>query len=525
MNWSAAVLASGVLCVIILAVPTIVAEDESDDPMQFTDGGFTYFVRAPCEVELSKYTEPENPPSQVRIPESVVFDGASWTVVAINEHVFSSDSCGAMTKSIYIPKTVTTISSWAFSSDYIEHLEVDSANESYWSEDGVLFEKHSDVLVRYPPAKQGSSYVVSEDVIEIAAGAFLDVDVIETVSIGANVIFIGSSAFQKCEGLKEVNFIGGRLREIGASGFSGCIGLESIVMPEGLTYIGYSAFSDCKSLATVYISSTVSSIDESAFDGCTSLADFDLSPDNRNFVIENHAMYEADSNGRYKALVAFPAACGLDELTVEPVDMISPYVFSHSALKKVALPFGMTTVDSCALSGMPCLEEVVLPSTVVKIDILAFSGCTALKSIVLEDSVQIIEYGAFMGCTQLESIIIGEWVLEIGDRAFVGTAIREIFLPASLKSLGESVFESCGSLEYVQIDSTDVTATNSLDMGEGMQDVTVKCYRGALKDLGTVSGNVTFEYYGERSFPMMNLVGIGVCVIMILLILNYLRRI
>ena len=525
MDWPAASMALAVLCVVIMAVPAIAAEGESDDLTQFTDDGFTFVIQAPCEVALTRYTEPEDPPSQVRIPESVMFDGTSWTVVAIDSFAFSSDSCGDMTRSIYIPETVATISNWAFSSAYIEHLEVDSANDSYWSEDGVLFEKHSNILLRYPPAKQGSSFAVSEDVSEIASAAFLNADGIEAVSIGANVIFIGSCAFQMCENLKEVNFMGGRLREIGTSGFSGCISLESIVMPEGLTTIGYGAFSGCRSLATVYIPSTASTIEESAFDGCISIVDFDLSPDNRNFVIENHAMYEVDSNGRYKVLVAFPAACGLDELTVASVDAIGPFVFSYSALRKVTLPFGMTTVDTGALSGMPCLEEVVLPSTVVKIDVLAFSDCTALKSIVLGDSVQMIGYGAFMDCAQLETITLGEWVLEIDDSAFTGTAIKEIFLPASLKSLGRSVFESCGSLEYVQIDSTDVTATDSLNMGEGMQDVTVKCYRGALKDLGTVSGNVTFEYYGERSFPMMNLVGIGVCVLLLAGILNFLRRI
>ncbi len=523
MNWPAALMASGILCVIILAAPTIAAEGESDVPTQFTDGCFTYVIEAPGEVVLSKYTEPDDPPSQVRIPESVMFDGITWTVVAIDDLAFDSDS--ESTKSVFIPRTVTSIGDRAFSSVHIDHLEVDSASDSYRTEDGVLFENHSDNLVRYPPAKQGGSYTVSEDVSVIATGAFLDADGIETVYIGANVIFIESYAFQRCENLKGVDLSGSRLREIGEYAFGGCTDLESILMPESLATIGYGAFSDCRSLVSMYIPSAVSSIGESVFNGCTSLAEFNLSSENRRFAIVDHALYELDSSGRYKALLAFPAACGLDELTVESVDTISPYVFSYSALRKVTLPFGMTAVDPGALSGMPCLEEAVLPSTVVKIDSLAFSGCSALKSIVLGDSVQMIGYGAFSDCTQLETIAVGEGVLEIDGCAFSGTAIREIVLPASLRSLGESVFQSCGSLEYVQIDSTDVTATNSLDMGEGMQDVTVKCYRGALKDLGTVSDNVTFEYYGDRSFPMINLVGIVVCAILLLLILNYLRRI
>lgn len=123
MNWPAALMASVVFCMMILAAPAIAADGESDAPTKFTDDdGFTYTIWAPGEAVLTKYTEPDDPPSQVRIPESVMFDGAPWTVVAIDDFAFGSDSCGEMTKSIFIPRTVTDIGNWAFSSICIEDL-------------------------------------------------------------------------------------------------------------------------------------------------------------------------------------------------------------------------------------------------------------------------------------------------------------------------------------------------------------------------------------------------------------------
>ncbi len=525
MNWPAALMASGVLCMIVLAAPAIAADDESDIPEQFTYGDFTYFVEAPGEVALTRYTEPADPPSQVRIPETFVRDGVTWTVVAIEDYAFSAESCGEKTRSIYIPGSVSKIGNWSFSSMHIENLEVDSASDHYRSEDGVLFEKHSNTLVRYPPAKAGSEYAISRDVCVIASSAFSDADALHKVAIGENVIFIEYAAFQQCENLEEVSFSGSRLREVGNAAFSGCLSLSSIELPDGLTSIEKSAFSDCRSLVTIGIPSTLTSIGERAFLGCSSLTDFDLDKGNRSFVVEDHALYAVDTKGKCTTLVSFPAACEATELTIQPVDAISPYAFSYSRLTKVTVPFGMTSVSAAAFAQMYFLEEVSLPSSIAKIGSLAFNECTALKSIELGDNVQFIDYGAFMDCLQLKEVSLGQGIYHIDDSAFAFTAIESIVLPESLGELGMSVFWGCRSLSYIQIDSSDVEATGSLDIGEAEQTVTVKCYRGALNDLGMVSDNVVFDYYGERPFPLINLVGIGICALLLLGILNYLRRI
>ncbi len=96
----------------ILAAPAIAADGESDAPTQFTDDdGFTHTIWAPGEAVLTKYTEPDDPPSQVRIPESVMFDGAPWTVVKIDSFAFGE--CSAL-KSIVLGDSVQMIGYGAF---------------------------------------------------------------------------------------------------------------------------------------------------------------------------------------------------------------------------------------------------------------------------------------------------------------------------------------------------------------------------------------------------------------------------
>lgn len=516
----------GTFCIVLLLSSGSLSAEDADDPTEFTVGDFTYAVQNLGEVMLIGYTPPEaDPPSHVKIPNSVTFGGTPWTVTAIGDCAFSADVCGEETKSVFIPETVTQISNRAFESAFLENLEVDSANSSFRSKDGVLFDRLSDTLVRYPPAKADSKYVVDYYINIIAATAFRDAVHLREVTLGKYTFFIEDSAFDGCKNLAKICFDETNVRVIGESAFDGCESLGTLSLPEGLTSIGAGAFVDCKSLSSVTIPSTVTSIGAMVFDGCVSLEKIEVDGDNGKYVIRDCALYEVDADGRYRTLVCFPAACGVTELVLESVDAIMPYAFSHSELKKVVLPFGITNIDVAAMAKMTCLEDIVLPSSVSKIDVLAFSGCTALKSIVLGGNIQMIGYMAFADCVQLESVTFGQEIIEIGSRAFSGTALKSIVLPESLKTLGAEVFKGCKSLTYIQIDSADVSAAGALNMGDAGQNLTVKCYRGALKNLGDVGGNITFEYYGERPFPAINLVGIAVCVLLLLAIFNYLRRI
>lgn len=81
-------------------------------------------------------------------------------------------------------------------------------------------------------------------------------------------------------------------------------------------------------------------------------------------------------------------------------------------------------------------EKVVLPKNAVKSGI--FKRCTSLRNIVLPDGLKIIE--SFSGCTSLANVQLPETVTEIQKAAFLGCKNLELYVPASMKTIGKNAF-------------------------------------------------------------------------------------
>jgi outer membrane protein OmpA-like peptidoglycan-associated protein len=103
---------------------------------------------------------------------------------------------------ITIPSMVNTIDRNAFlDTPYLSSIEVDAANETFRSVNGVLFRLDEDELYdlyKYPQAKLGSSYTIPENVQRIGARAFANTD-LSFVNIPSTLNFIGYEAFKESE--------------------------------------------------------------------------------------------------------------------------------------------------------------------------------------------------------------------------------------------------------------------------------------------------------------------------------------
>lgn len=136
----------------------------------------------------------------------------------------------------------------------------------------------------------GKTYAVTE----IAAGAFADNKVVQTVYIGAGIQKIGKNAFCNCKALKKVVFEGSEITSIGSRAFYNCKALENInlkkltklkkipdycfygcrklkniTIPKAVTNIGKKAFYGCKNLKKVNVKSTkLKKVSKSAFNNC-----------------------------------------------------------------------------------------------------------------------------------------------------------------------------------------------------------------------------------------------------------------
>ncbi len=92
---------------------------------------------------------------------------------------------------------------------------------------------------------------------------------IEGVYIPKEILKIETAAFNNCQSLKTVYFLGKNPVEIGDSVFENCISLEKVSISPAAVSIGANAFSNCKSLKNLNVPYTVTVIGANAFSGCS----------------------------------------------------------------------------------------------------------------------------------------------------------------------------------------------------------------------------------------------------------------
>lgn len=522
-------------CLTIVLADVLPTDAETSEEKTITDGCFTFTVlQGTANVALTKYTEGQDL-AKVEIPATVTDDdGTEYTVTQISYQAFSDCK---KAKTIVIPKYVETIDSYAFTAECIERFEVDTLNNHFVADSvGVLFEmpyvNGYGNLLRFPPANPSTTYTVPNSVPQIDSGAFGMCEELTSVTIGKSVLLIGDSAFSSCKKLEEVKFLGDGPGIIGNYAFNFCENLKDFQLPSELQTIGDSAFAGCKLLTAIEIPAKVMSIGEGVFRNCTSLASFSVADGNTKYSVCNYALTVIDSQKYDRTIVAFPVACKLDDgsylteyMIPDSIENVLPYAFCGSHITKLTLSSEMLAIDGFAFAYMAELKEVIIPDSVQKIDYSAFMNCSKLETVDVGENVHQIQDMAFWGCTSLKEIILHDGLESIGDVAFANTAITSIVIPQSVTFLGNAVFSDCKYLTLIEIYSKDVYATNAFIIDSDLPSVTVKCYEGALKDIGKFSDNVVFEYYEKAPFPKMNLVGIAACLILLFFILNFLRRI
>ena len=282
---------------------------------------------------------------EVEIASSVklIDDGAFTNCVSLEE--------------IYIPSGVNEISDSAFQQcASLKSINVDTLNTSFSSDSGVLFNKNKTTLLRYPPAKNNSTYTVPQTVTLIDEMSFLSCLNLTSISLPSSLQSIESQAFWDCENLK------------------------NILIPSSVTKIGAGAFSNCYSLKSVDISKNVITLYGSAFTYCNALESINVSVDNKYYKSVDGVLY--DKAG--EVLMHYPA--------------------SKSSLS-FSIPHGVTTIESYAFA-YALLTSIDIPNSVTTIGSNAFEGCTKITSITLPDSITTMGMTVFFKWKSTQTIYV-----------------------------------------------------------------------------------------------------------------------
>lgn len=335
-------------------------------------------------------------PASVKIPETVTYNGVTFTVTKIADSAFGY--CKSM-EEISIPGTVTEV-----------------GTTSYFYRDLPFHDCTSLKKVRFEDGKQSISLGAYGSNAEYSRGLFASCP-LEEVYIGRNVIYdkydssLNSFAYH----------------------------------PE---YYGYSAFYNQPKLAKVTFSSTVTEIPEylfykniamtltdlpkvktigkSAFEGCSKLTTLNLGQD--LMTVGDRAFYNCTNVTK----LTFPDA----------ITTIGDETFYNcSSVTEVTVGSKLQSIGISAFEGCSSFTAIILPDNFTSMGASAFEDCKKLTVAKLGNSLTAVPAGAFKNCIALSEMTVPASSVSIGDQAFYNdSALAVITMNEGLRTIGNEVF-------------------------------------------------------------------------------------
>lgn len=366
-------------------------------------------------------------PASVKIPETVTYNGVTFTVTKIADRAFSY--CKYM-EEISIPGTVTEVgtTSTYYSSSYdnlpfyactsLKKVRFEDGKQSIFL--GAYYNSGSSIglglfascpleevyigrnitydnnncsysFASYPADYGYSAFynqpklakvTFSSTVTEIPAYLFYR-NVAMTLTDLPNVKTIGKSAFEGCSKLTTLNF-GQDLMTVDDRAFYNCTNVTKLTFPDAITTIGDEAFYNCSSITEVTVGSKLQSIGASAFQKCGSFTAI-LLPD--NFTTMGASAFEgckkltvAKLGNSLRAVPAraFKNCIALSEMTVPAtsVSMGDQAFYNDSVLAVITMNDGLKTIGNEVFWNNSGIRTFTIPGTVTSIGSNSFYGCT-----------------------------------------------------------------------------------------------------------------------------------------------------
>ena len=394
--------------------------------------------------------------TEVKIPKGVKSIGeaafgncSSLTQVTIPEGVTSIEnitfvSCTSLTE-VTIPKSVESIKYAAFNvCDALKTVYYGGTQDA-WDALKDNIGSYNDPLknatIMYTPQESDFTYTENDTGVTITGYTGSTGNIIIPSELGGKpVTAIGEDAFFKNKTITGVKIPEG-VESIGKQAFFVCSSLKEVRIPEGVTSIGDSAFAQTN-LTEVEIPKSVKNIEQYAFNGCGNLEE-----------------------------VTIPGG----------VQSTGDNAFAHcSSLKQVIISDGVEIIGRSAFDGCRSLTEVTIPKSVTSIEWGAFADCDALKTVyyggsqtdwgkisissendplknapniifaiqesngfaytVTGDEATITGYTGSARSLVIPSELGGKPVTAIGEKAFYEYKMLNIYIPKTIKAIGEDAF-------------------------------------------------------------------------------------
>ena len=397
-------------------------------------------------------------PADVVIPESVEYNGVTFTVTKIADKAFAN--CTSM-ESICVPGTVTQVGDYRkessttpstlpfYGCSSLKKVRIEDGEQPialgsycryyyirysgyYYDTDNSyglfsscpLEEVYIGRNIEYAP---NNDYPFKDNPEFYGNSAFYKQEYLKSVTISVSVTKILPYLFKDCKHLNDLT-INGALTEIPERAFDAC-NIISLVLPNTVEEISTSAFMDNANMKSASLGNSVKVIGDNAFSGCTTLSEINLGTN-----------LEKIGNGAFRS-VGLLAMSWKPFVLPESLVSIGNNAFRGSGITSMTIPNHVRFVGESCFAESKNLKSVTMGSGCQELSECIFSDCSTLKDVRLSSGLIKISDAAFANCTSLEFISIPGTVVQIGN-----------YCKGSPTTPDSLAFYNCSSLKEVRFE-------------------------------------------------------------------------
>lgn len=237
------------------------------------------------------------------------------------------------------------------------------------------------------------------------------------------------------------------------------VGIREVYIDEGVKAIEQISYPDVE---TIYIPSSVEKIGETLlpiyFGGREPTNPFALCLSLKRVVVDENNPYFYSLDGvlfsrGMGALLCYPAAREGTEYTIpEGTQMLASCGFYETRyLERIIIPDTVREIRELAIYDCDSLKWIAIPGTVTQLNMHFMSACSSIEKLTLSSGLTRIPEYAFEA-SQMKEISIAATITEIGEGAFEYVkGLKLVDIPGSVKTIGAAAFDLCSDLTTVYL--------------------------------------------------------------------------
>jgi hypothetical protein len=316
------------------------------------------------------------------------------------------------------------------------------------------------------------------------------------VTANVSVPIGGDGLFSKfIMGQLSVVTIPGDVTSIGSYVFYG-IHLQQIHLHSGIVGLGRYAIGMNDFITTLDIPESVYSMNQYAVTSCANLREITVR--GKLTDVSNNVFA---SNRSLKKVTFLADGCRVGD----------NMFYYDQQLTEVITPNGIALANEI-FNGCSALESIVISDSQLIIPKRAFASCTSLKNVTLPSNLTTIKEYAFAYCGAFDIGEIPSTVTTIENYAFYMSGAKNVVIPSSVTSPGQSIFTSCSSLTSLVYNSdaaipyalcSSCAALETVQVNGNITEIETSVFTGCSK-LREVTLPATVTTIGDYAFYQCN---------------------